>query len=111
MQLAVTGPCPAGCALIRDCRAWHGGTPNLSRGVRAIPSVAVSAPWYNGADRRGPRSNSERVPRSVFNSLSAHGAAFGPLRKRLTCHVLSAVCVASQGSTWLGTCSVRTAKS
>jgi len=83
MQLAVTGPCPAGCALIRDCRAWHGGTPNLSRGVRAIPSVAVSAPWYNGADRRGPRSNSERVPRSVFNGLSAHGAAFGPVRKRL----------------------------
>jgi len=51
--------------------------------------VAVSAPWYNGADRRGPRSNSERVPRSVFNGLSAHGAAFGPLRKRLTCLTLS----------------------
>jgi hypothetical protein len=27
MKLAVTAPAPAGCALIRDVRTWHGGTP------------------------------------------------------------------------------------
>ena len=27
MKLAVTAPAPAGCAMIRDVRTWHGGTP------------------------------------------------------------------------------------
>eukprot|EP01043_Picozoa_sp_COSAG02_P040677 COSAG02_NODE_3312_length_6955_cov_2.028151_4_plen_112_part_00 len=30
MKLSVTAPVPAGCALIRDVRCWHGGTPNCT---------------------------------------------------------------------------------
>ena len=37
MKLSTTAPCPAGSAMIRDARAWHGGTPNLGEFVRAIP--------------------------------------------------------------------------
>jgi hypothetical protein len=37
MKLSTTGPCPAGSVLLRDSRAWHGGTPNLGEFVRAIP--------------------------------------------------------------------------
>ena len=42
MKLSVTAPAPAGCALIRDVRCWHGGTPNcacftsLRSGVYAV---------------------------------------------------------------------------
>jgi hypothetical protein len=31
MKLATTNPVPAGSVMIRDQRAWHGGTPNLVR--------------------------------------------------------------------------------
>jgi hypothetical protein len=27
-------------------RCWHGGTPNLSREVRAMPNVEYMAPWF-----------------------------------------------------------------
>jgi hypothetical protein len=27
-------------------RAWHGGTPNLSDQVRAIPNIEFYAPWF-----------------------------------------------------------------
>ena len=37
MKMSTTQPCPAGSAMIRDDRAWHGGTPNLGDFVRAIP--------------------------------------------------------------------------
>jgi len=33
-------------AVFRDIRAWHGGTPNLSRDVRAMPNVEYYAPWF-----------------------------------------------------------------
>ncbi|MEQ8857411.1 MAG: phytanoyl-CoA dioxygenase family protein [Pseudomonadales bacterium] len=39
-----------GAAVFRDNRAWHGGTPNLSREARALPNVEYVAPWYP-ADR------------------------------------------------------------
>jgi hypothetical protein len=37
MKMSVTCPCPAGSVMLRDARAWHGGTPNLSHFTRAIP--------------------------------------------------------------------------
>lgn len=49
MKMAMVAPAPAGCALIRDSRAWHGGCPNLSRYVRAIPRTGYAAPIYRQA--------------------------------------------------------------
>jgi len=46
MKLSTVCPVPAGCAIFRDLRAWHGGTPNLSRDVRAMPNVEYFAPWF-----------------------------------------------------------------
>jgi ectoine hydroxylase-related dioxygenase (phytanoyl-CoA dioxygenase family) len=46
MKLSTVCPVPAGTALFRDIRAWHGGTPNLSRDVRAMPDVEYYAPWF-----------------------------------------------------------------
>jgi len=46
MRLSTVCPLPAGSAIIRDARCWHGGTPNLSREVRAMPNVEFMAPWF-----------------------------------------------------------------
>jgi hypothetical protein len=46
MRLSTVCPVPAGSAIIRDARCWHGGTPNLSRDVRAMPNVEFIAPWF-----------------------------------------------------------------
>ena len=46
MKLSTVCPAPAGTALFRDIRAWHGGTPNLSRDIRAMPNVEYYAPWF-----------------------------------------------------------------
>lgn len=66
MKLSTVCPAPAGSVLIRDVRAWHGGTPNLSTEVRAIPNVEYWAPWYREASRKC-------MPRAVFDQLSEHG--------------------------------------
>ncbi len=46
MRLSTVNPAPAGAVQIRDVRAWHGGTPNLSDDVRSIPNVEFYAPWF-----------------------------------------------------------------
>jgi Phytanoyl-CoA dioxygenase (PhyH) len=46
MRLSTICPLPAGSAIFRDARCWHGGTPNLSREVRALPNVEYFAPWF-----------------------------------------------------------------
>jgi ectoine hydroxylase-related dioxygenase (phytanoyl-CoA dioxygenase family) len=46
MRLSTVCPVPAGSVQIRDVRAWHGGTPNLSDHVRAIPNLEFYAPWF-----------------------------------------------------------------
>ena len=46
MRYSTICPLPAGSAIIRDARCWHGGTPNLSRQVRAMPNVEFMAPWF-----------------------------------------------------------------
>ena len=66
MKLSTVCPAPAGSVLIRDVRAWHGGTPNLSREVRAIPNAEFLAPWY-----REPMPIS--MPRDIYNNLSDFG--------------------------------------
>jgi ectoine hydroxylase-related dioxygenase (phytanoyl-CoA dioxygenase family) len=66
MKLSTVCPAPAGSVLIRDPRAWHGGTPNLSNEVRAIPNIEYYAPWF-----REPLSIS--MPREIYDGLSKHG--------------------------------------
>ncbi len=46
MRLSTVCPAPAGSVMIRDVRAWHGGTPNLSDHVRSIPNLEFYAPWF-----------------------------------------------------------------
>jgi len=46
MRLSTVFPAPAGTVQIRDVRAWHGGTPNLSDELRAIPNLEFYAPWF-----------------------------------------------------------------
>lgn len=66
MKLSTVCPAPAGSVVLRDVRAWHGGTPNLSDEVRSIPSVQFYAPWYRDPVRRA-------LPRSAWQALSDHG--------------------------------------
>ncbi|OYU51602.1 MAG: hypothetical protein CFE27_10860 [Alphaproteobacteria bacterium PA1] len=46
MRLSTVCPAPAGAIMIRDVRAWHGGTPNISEKMRAIPNLEFYAPWF-----------------------------------------------------------------
>ena len=46
MRLSTVCPVPAGSIMVRDVRAWHGGTPNLSDAVRSIPNLEFYAPWF-----------------------------------------------------------------
>lgn len=46
MRLSTVCPAPAGAIMIRDVRAWHGGTPNLADAIRSIPNLEFYAPWF-----------------------------------------------------------------
>lgn len=46
MRLSTVCPLPAGSIMVRDVRAWHGGTPNVSDQVRSIPNLEFYAPWF-----------------------------------------------------------------
>jgi ectoine hydroxylase-related dioxygenase (phytanoyl-CoA dioxygenase family) len=46
MRLSTVCPVPAGSIMIRDVRAWHGGTPNVSEATRSIPNLEFYAPWF-----------------------------------------------------------------
>jgi ectoine hydroxylase-related dioxygenase (phytanoyl-CoA dioxygenase family) len=46
MRLSTVCPAPAGSILVRDVRAWHGGTPNVSDATRSIPNLEFYAPWF-----------------------------------------------------------------
>ena len=57
---------PAGAGIFRDTRAWHGATPNLSREIRALPSIEYAAPW------RTTESFQKSMPFSIWEDLSKH---------------------------------------
>jgi len=46
MRKSTVCPAPAGSIMLRDVRAWHGGTPNLTDAVRSIPNIEFYAPWF-----------------------------------------------------------------
>ena len=47
MRLSTVCPASAGAIMVRDVRAWHGGTPNVSDSMRAIPNLEFYAPWFH----------------------------------------------------------------
>jgi len=57
---------PAGAGVFRDTRAWHGGTPNLSREVRAMPNIEYVAPWFHTFNY------TQSMPHDVWSALSPH---------------------------------------
>ena len=65
MKYSTVCPAPAGSVLIRDPRAWHGGTPNLSNELRAIPNIEYYAPWFHEPMVRS-------MPRYLYEDLSDH---------------------------------------
>ncbi|CAJ1346630.1 unnamed protein product [Effrenium voratum] len=44
MRFNTLCPVKAGAAVFRDNRCWHGGTPNLAEGLRALPNVEYFPP-------------------------------------------------------------------
>ena len=59
---------PAGSAVIRDVRCWHGGTANDSGQIRAMTSVGYYAPWF-----RRPRGSETFLPRARYEELGERG--------------------------------------
>lgn len=54
---------PAGTAIVRDVRCWHGGTANRSQAPRPMVSVGYFPPWR--------RAREEGVlPRALYETLS-----------------------------------------
>ncbi|CAK9072003.1 Peptidyl-prolyl cis-trans isomerase D (PPIase D) (40 kDa peptidyl-prolyl cis-trans isomerase) (Cyclophilin-40) (CYP-40) (Cyclophilin-related protein) (Estrogen receptor-binding cyclophilin) (Rotamase D) [Durusdinium trenchii] len=71
-------PLPAGTAILRDNRLWHGGTPNLSRATRFLPNVEFAASWWcwGSTDTlwRNPWKLAPRcMPRRLWRRLSPFG--------------------------------------
>lgn len=60
-------PVPVGSAVIRDNRAWHSGTPNLSSEVRSMPNVEYYAPWFRS------EAVNRCMPHNLWLGLSEHG--------------------------------------
>jgi ectoine hydroxylase-related dioxygenase (phytanoyl-CoA dioxygenase family) len=55
---------PAGTAVIRDVRCWHGGTANRSEEIRPMTSAGYLAPWFRMPQYGDP------LPRPVYDTLS-----------------------------------------
>jgi hypothetical protein len=61
--------------MIRDVRAWHGGTPNVSDSVRSIPNLEFYAPWFRepmvpGISYKDYKKLSERAQQLVRFSVA-----------------------------------------
>ena len=80
MRLSTVCPAPAGAIMVRDVRAWHGGTPNISQAARSIPNLEFYAPWFREPIVPG-------ISFTDFKKLSEHA-------QRLVRH-----CVADSGQT------------
>lgn len=66
MRLSTLVGAPAGSAIFRDTRCWHGATPNLSNEIRALPSIEYSASSRSGAHFQ------RSMPHEIYVSLSDH---------------------------------------
>ena len=66
MRLSTLVGAPAGAGIFRDIRAWHGGTPNLSRDVRAMPNIEYVASWHTSMPY------TQCMPHDLWMALSPH---------------------------------------
>ena len=65
---------PAGCAIIRDLRLFHAGTPNVSLdSVRVKPAASFVAPWWSSQPDARP------MTQRVYRTLSPHGKRISSL--------------------------------
>ena len=67
MKWSTLCPVPAGAAVFRDNRTWHGGSPNLSDHVRAFPNIEYYAPWFRS------EGINRCMPHERWLELSPHG--------------------------------------
>lgn len=92
MRLSTVSPAPAGAVQIRDVRAWHGGTPNVSDQVRAIPNIEFYAPWFREptipgisyADHQGLSDHARHITRHLVQDSSEtlpSGYTVRPIRR------------------------------
>lgn len=71
-------PLPAGCAIVRDNRTWHGGTPNLTGKTRFLPNCEFAARWWcrgrtSALDRNPWLWATPCMPRAIYDRLSDRG--------------------------------------
>ena len=66
MRLSTLVGAPAGAGVIRDNRAWHGATPNLSRQIRAMPNIEYVPSWH------AAESSRKTMPHEIWETLSPH---------------------------------------
>lgn len=59
---------PAGTAIVRDVRCWHGGTANTSDEIRPMTSAGYVAPWFQLGSHRH-----RHLPRALYDKLSERG--------------------------------------
>jgi hypothetical protein len=71
--------------MVRDVRAWHGGTPNISDAIRAIPNLEFYAPWFRepivpGISYEDFKTLSDHAQRLVRHSVadSSESLVTGP---------------------------------
>ncbi|MBV7339720.1 phytanoyl-CoA dioxygenase family protein [Chloroflexi bacterium TSY] len=67
MRLSTLVGAPAGAGVFRDNRCWHGGTPNLSKEIRALPNVEYAPPW------RTLEHFTQSMPHEIWETLTPHG--------------------------------------
>lgn len=58
---------PAGTAVVRDVRCWHGGTANNSDEQRIMTSAGYYAPWFRRPELGTP------LPRALYEKMSPRG--------------------------------------
>ena len=65
--LCRSGRCTAGSGVFRDHRAWHSGTPNLSKEIRCLPNLEFVTPWHD------ERHFMKSMPHEIWETLTPHG--------------------------------------
>ena len=88
--------------MLLPMQAWHGGCPNLSRYVRAIPRTGYSAPIYQQADpntlprpvKVGDDGVDTRMRHEVWSSLTPKGQEICRLLKAPEGEVIQPVPIA-----------------
>ena len=87
MRLSTLVGARAGAGVFRDIRAWHGGTPNLSRDVRAMPNIEYVASW---TPELANFTFAQSMPHDLWTELSPHA------QRSVSLHQMRVRCVAAR---------------